>query len=71
VEEAPVPDAMDNPSWSDFEAARQRFFERLAGDAALSQLEAVWRLPVLSPDADRDPRHREPTGPSSGDGQIT
>ena len=29
-----MPDAMDTPSWSEFQAARQRFMDGLAADAA-------------------------------------
>jgi hypothetical protein len=33
-----VPDAMNIPNWSDYEAARRRFFDALAADAAARRL---------------------------------
>ena len=33
-----MPDRMDVPSWSDFQAARQRFLDGLAADTALRRL---------------------------------
>jgi hypothetical protein len=34
-------DAMDIPSWSDFQAARQRYFDRLNADTTLTHHDAV------------------------------
>ena len=66
-----MPDAIDTPSWSDFQAARQRFLDGLAADAALTRLESAWRLPALGHEPEPHSSRRETTLPPGVEGQVT
>jgi hypothetical protein len=65
-----MPDAAETPGWPAFQAARQRFFDRLAADAAQAGLETAWRLPALEPtghDTERPERGTEPSARAADD----
>ncbi|HSJ73687.1 MAG TPA: hypothetical protein VK904_05170 [Miltoncostaeaceae bacterium] len=67
-----MPDVMDTPSWSEFQAARQRFLDGLAADAALRGVRRRARsgrlmLPALRPAAEeRGEPAKAPQGEPAG-----